>query len=256
MRGLDGKVVVVAGGGSGIGAAAAGRLAEEGASVVVGDIVAPNAEAVAGAIRANGGTAVAAQFDISDDDSVAGLVAATVAEFGGLDLLHANAADLSADVIMRDSDAVAVELGVFDRTIAVNLRGHLLCTRHAVPEMLRRGGGAIVYTSSAAGHVGEPERPSYAVSKSGINALMRHVSSRWGREGIRANCVAPGLILTKAVRDNADPEFREFALGIGRSPRLGEPEDIAAAVAFLMSDDASWITGQVISVDGGATIRP
>ena len=142
MRGLDGKVVVVAGGGSGIGAAAAGRLAEEGASVVVGDIVAPNAEAVAGAIRASGGTAIAAEFDISDDDSVAGLVAATVAEFGGLDFLHANAADLSADVIMRDSDAVAVELGVFDRTIAVNLRGHLLCTRHAVPEMLqtrRRG---------------------------------------------------------------------------------------------------------------------
>jgi NAD(P)-dependent dehydrogenase (short-subunit alcohol dehydrogenase family) len=256
MRGLDGKVVVVAGGGSGIGAAAAGRLAEEGASVVVGDIVGPNAEAVAGAIRANGGTAVAVEFDISDDDSVAGLVAATVAEFGGLDLLHANAADLSADVIMRDSDAVAVELGVFDRTIAVNLRGHLLCTRHAVPEMLKRGGGAIVYTSSAAGHVGEPERPSYAVSKSGINALMRHVSSRWGREGIRANCIAPGLILTKAVRDNADPAFRALALGLGRSPRLGEPEDIAAAVAFLMSDDASWITGQVISVDGGATIRP
>jgi NAD(P)-dependent dehydrogenase (short-subunit alcohol dehydrogenase family) len=256
MQGLDGKVVVVAGGGSGIGAAAAGRLAEEGASVVVGDIVAPNAQAIAGEIRANGGTAVAAEFDISDDDSVAGLVAAAVAEFGGLDLLHANAADLSADVIMRDSDAVAVELGVFDRTIAVNLRGHLLCTRHAVPEMLKRGGGAIVYTSSAAGHVGEPERPSYAMSKSGINALMRHVSSRWGREGIRANCVAPGLILTKAVRDNADPEFREYALRLGRSPRLGDPEDIAAAVAFLMSDDASWITGQVISVDGGATIRP
>ena len=85
---------------------------------------------------------------------------------------------------------------------------------------------------------------------------MRHVSSRWGRDGIRANCVAPGLILTKTVRDNADPAFRELALGLGRSPRLGEPEDIAAAVAFLMSDDASWITGQVISVDGGATIRP
>jgi NAD(P)-dependent dehydrogenase (short-subunit alcohol dehydrogenase family) len=256
MRGLDGKVVVVAGGGSGIGAATAGRLAEEGASVVVGDIVEPNAKAVAEAIRANGGTAIAHGFDISDDGSVAALVAAAVAEFGGLDAIHANAADLSQEVIGRDSDAIDLDLGVFDRTIAVNLRGHLLCTRHALPRLLERGGGAIVYTSSAAGHVGEPQRPSYGMSKSGINALMRHVTSKWGREGIRANCVAPGLVLTKTIRDNSDPAFREYALGVGRSPRLGEPEDIAAAVAFLMSDDASWITGQVISVDGGTTMRP
>jgi NAD(P)-dependent dehydrogenase (short-subunit alcohol dehydrogenase family) len=256
MRGLDGKVAVVAGGGSGIGAAAAARLAEEGVSVVVGDIVAPNAERVAADLRANGGTAVAAEFDVSDDGSVAALVAAAVAEFGGLDLLHANAADLSPEVIGQDSDALDVDLDVFDRTISVNLRGYLLCTRHAIPEMLRRGGGAIVYTSSAAGHVGEPQRPSYGISKSGINALMRHVASRWGREGIRANCVAPGMVLTKTIRENSDPEFREYALSLGKSPRLGEPEDIAAAVAFLMSDDASWITSQVISVDGGSTSRP
>jgi NAD(P)-dependent dehydrogenase (short-subunit alcohol dehydrogenase family) len=256
MRGLQGKVAVVAGGGSGIGAAAATRLAEEGAAVVVGDIVGPNARAVADQIRAGGGRAIAHEFDITDDASVAGLVAAAVAEFGGLDAFHANAADLSPEVIGRDTDALDVDLGIFDRTIAVNLRGHLLCTRHALPRLLERGGGAIVYTSSAAGHVGEPQRPSYGVSKSGINALMRHVASRWGREGIRANCVAPGLILTKTIRDNSDPAFREYALGVGRSPRLGEPEDIAAAVAFLMSDDGSWVNGQVISVDGGSTIRP
>ncbi len=256
MRGLDDQVVVVAGGGSGIGAATAVRLAEEGASVVVGDLVGDNAEAVADGIRAAGGRAVAAQFDIAIDESVAELVAFAVAEFGGLDALHANAADLSEECIMQDSDALAVDLGVFDRTITVNLRGHLLCTRHAIPRMLERGGGTIVYTSSAAGHVGEPQRPSYGISKSGINALMRHVSSRWGREGIRANCVAPGMVLTKTIRDNSDQEFREYALSISRSARLGEPEDIAAAVAFLMSDDASWITGQVISVDGGSTVRP
>jgi NAD(P)-dependent dehydrogenase (short-subunit alcohol dehydrogenase family) len=149
-----------------------------------------------------------------------------------------------------------VDLAVFDRTISVNLRGFLLCTRHAIPRMLERGGGAIVYTSSAAGHVGEPQRPSYGISKSGINALMRHVSSRWGREGIRANCVAPGLVLTKTIRDNSDDAFRDFALSLGRVDRLGEPEDIAAAVAFLMSDDAAWITAQVLSVDGGSTVRP
>ena len=256
MRGLDNKIVVVAGGGSGIGAATAVRLAEEGASVVVGDLVGDNAEAVAAGIRTTGGRAVSAQFDISVDDSVAALVAVAVAQFGGLDALHANAADLSEAVIMQDSDAVAVDLGVFDRTIAVNLRGHLLCTRHAIPLLLERGGGTIIYTSSAAGHVGEPQRPSYGISKSGINALMRHVSARWGREGIRANCVAPGMVLTKTIRDNSEQEFRDYALSLGRSPRLGEPEDIAAAVAFLMSDDASWITAQVISVDGGSTVRP
>ena len=256
MRGLEGKVAVVAGGGSGIGAATAARLAEEGTAVVVGDLVGDNAEGVAAGIRAAGGRAVAAQFDIAVDESVAALTDTAVREFGGLDLMHANAADLSESGILQDSDALAVDLGVFDRTIAVNLRGHLLCTRHSIPLMLARGGGDIVYTSSAAGHVGEPERPSYGISKSGLNALMRHVSSRWGREGVRANCVAPGVVLTKTIRDHSDQAFRDFALSLGRSARLGEPQDIAAAVAFLMSDDAGWITGQVISVDGGSTVRP
>jgi NAD(P)-dependent dehydrogenase (short-subunit alcohol dehydrogenase family) len=256
MRGLDGKVVVVAGGGSGIGAATAVRLADEGASVVVGDLDAANAEAVAAGIRAAGRSAVSAPFDISVDESVAALIDAALEQFGGLDALHANAADMTAAAILSDTNPVDVSLDVFDRTIAVNLRGHLLCTRHAIPRLLERGGGAIVYTSSAAAHSGDTERVSYGISKSGINALMRHVSTRWGHEGVRANCVAPGMVLTKTIRDNSDQAFQDFALSLGHSDRLGEPEDIAAAVAFLMSDDASWITGQVISVDGGSTLRP
>jgi NAD(P)-dependent dehydrogenase (short-subunit alcohol dehydrogenase family) len=256
VRGLTDKVAVVAGGGSGIGAATAVRLAEEGAQVVVGDLVAENAESVAAAIRKDGGRAVSAHFDISVDDSVAALCAVAVDEFGGLDLMHANAADLSEAAILNDTDALDVDLAVFDRTIAVNLRGHLLCTRHAIPRMLERGGGVVVYTSSAVSISGEPQRPSYGMSKSGINGLMRHVSSRWGREGIRANCVAPGMVLTQTILDNSDDAFREFALSLGHLNRLGEPSDIAAAVAFLMSDDAAWITAQVISVDGGTTVRP
>jgi NAD(P)-dependent dehydrogenase (short-subunit alcohol dehydrogenase family) len=256
VRGLTDKVVVIAGGGSGIGAATAVRLGEEGAQVVVGDLAADNAQAVAAGIRDAGGRAISAEFDISIDESVGALMASAVDAFGGVDLLHANAADMTEAAILSDTDAVDVDLGVFDRTIAVNLRGFLLCTRHAIPRMLERGGGAIVYTSSATAHVGEPQRPSYGISKSGINALMRHVSARWGREGIRANCVAPGMVLSKTLLEHSDEEFREFALGLGRVDRLGEPEDIAAAVAFLMSDDASWITAQVISVDGGSTVRP
>lgn len=256
MRGLVDKVAVVAGGGSGIGAASAARLAEEGAQVVVGDLSVDNAEAVAADIRGRGGRAVATQFDISIDESVGALCAVAVDEFGGLDLMHANAADMTEAAILSDTDAVDVDLAVFDRTIAVNLRGHLLCTRHAIPLMLERGGGAIVYTSSAVSISGEPQRPSYGMSKSGLNGLMRHVSSRWGREGIRANCVAPGMVLSQTLLEHSDAAFREFALSLGHLSRLGEPADIAAAVAFLMSDDAGWITAQVLSVDGGTAVRP
>jgi NAD(P)-dependent dehydrogenase (short-subunit alcohol dehydrogenase family) len=256
MRGLAGKVAVVAGGGSGIGAATARRLAAEGAAVVVGDLDGDNAEAVAAEVRDAGGHAVAARFDISVDEEVGALIGVALAEFGGLDHMHANAADLSPETIGRDSDALTVPLEVFDRTLTVNLRGHLLCTRHALEPIIERGGGAVVYTSSAAGHMGERERPSYAAAKAGINSLARHVASRWGRDGIRANAVAPGLVLTPAMADTIAPEFEEYALGVGRSPRLGRPDDIAAMVAFLMSDDAEWINGQVLSVDGGASLRP
>jgi NAD(P)-dependent dehydrogenase (short-subunit alcohol dehydrogenase family) len=253
VRGLENKVAVVAGGGSGIGASTAVRLAEEGVAVMVGDLAGDNAAGIAKAIADNGGRATSMEFDIADEESVVALLDATVAQFGGLDLLHANAADLSPGNIGRDSDAVSLPLDVFDRTIEVNLRGHLLCTRHAIDRMLERGGGAIVYTSSAASFIGEPERPSYAMAKAGINALARHVASKWGKQGIRANAVAPGLVLTRAIAE--DSPIREWALKSTRSPRLGQPEDIASAVAFLMSADGEWINGQVLSVDGGATLR-
>ena len=256
MRGLTDKVAVVAGGGSGIGAATAARLGAEGAAVVVGDLDGESAEAVAAEVRGAGGRALGVQFDIADDDSVGALVDAAVQEFGGVDHLHANAADLSPETIGRDSDALTVPLEVFDQTLQVNLRGHLLCTRHVLPHLLARGGGAMVYTSSAAGHIGEPQRPSYGVSKAGINSIVRHIASRWGREGIRANAVAPGLVLTPKMAETIAPEFTAYALGVGRSPRLGRPDDIAAMVAFLMSDDGEWVNGQVLSVDGGASLRP
>ncbi|MDB5396093.1 MAG: family oxidoreductase [Rhodospirillales bacterium] len=253
MRGLKDKVAVIAGGGTGIGAATAVRLAEEGVAVTVGDINIEAAQAVAGKIAGAGGKATAVKFDASDDASVKALVQAAVEIYGGIDLMHANAADLS--LCLTDTDAVDVSLDLFDRTIAVNLRGHLLCTRHAIPALLKRGGGAIVYTSSGAAYVGEPERVSYAVSKSGINALMRHVASRWGKEGIRSNAIAPGLVMTDNALANMPQEAQDHMIQIGRSPRLGRPADIASMVAMLMSDDGDWINGQVISIDGGITMR-
>ncbi|OHV29007.1 MULTISPECIES: SDR family NAD(P)-dependent oxidoreductase [Pseudofrankia] len=254
MRGLAGKVALVAGGGSGIGAATAIRLAEEGAFVVVGDIDAGNAERVAAAIRQDGGKAAPIPFDIADEASVDELVTRSVEIFGGLDAVHVNAADLSSGTLGRDTDAEAVPLEVFDRTIAVNLRGHVLVTRRVLAELRARSGGAIVYTASAAAFTGGSGRVSYATAKSGLLALSRHVAHRWGKEGIRANVVSPGYVLTEGVLARANAISRQV-LDLCAAPRLGQPKDIAAAVAYLLSDDAEWVTGQVLSVDGGTTMR-
>ena len=255
MRGLRGKVVVLAGGAGGIGTATCTRLAEEGAAVVVGDRAGDDAEAIAKGITAGGGDAVGTHVDISDEGSVANLYQLAVDTFGGLDGTHINAADLKPDVIFGDTDLTTVDLGLVDHTLAVNLRGHVLCARAAIPLLLARGGGAIVHTSSAAAFSGGDTRPAYAMSKAGINALVRHEASRWGKEGIRANAVAPGVVISPALAAAGESDFQRYALGRTPSPRLGRPEDIAAMVAFLLSDDGAWVNGQVVSVDGGLTMR-
>jgi NAD(P)-dependent dehydrogenase (short-subunit alcohol dehydrogenase family) len=255
MRGLKGRVAVVAGGAGGIGTATSLRLAEEGASVVVADLDEAAAAGVAKRISEAGGLAVSCGTDISNEADVTALLELAHSTYGGLDIVHANAADLSPDNISRDTNAVEIPLEVFDRTIHVNVRGHLLCARHAIPIMVDRGGGAIVFTASAAAFIGEPERPAYAMGKSALTALVRHIASRWGKQGIRANAIAPGLVLTEGVQANLTPEFRDYAMRGTRSGRLGRPEDIAAMVAFLASDDGEWINGQTISVDGGASMR-
>lgn len=252
MQRLTDKTIIVAGGGGGIGAGTALRLASEGAHVVIGDLSAERATAVAAKISAAGGKAVGCAFDVTDEATVARLMDTAINSFGGIDGLQINVADLV--IHRRDSDALSVELDVFDRVIAVGLRGHFLCTRHVLPHLLARGGGAIVYTTSAAAFIGENKRVSYAMAKSGIHALMRHVATRWGKEGIRANAIAPGMVPTEANAD-APPERFAMALRGTRSARLGKPDDIAAVTAMLMSADGEWINGQTISVDGGATIR-
>jgi NAD(P)-dependent dehydrogenase (short-subunit alcohol dehydrogenase family) len=252
MRGLEGKVAVVAGGAGGIGTATSMRLAEEGCKVVVGDL-SDEASAVSAAIKAAGGDAISCSVDISDDKSVEALITSANEAYGGVDLFHANAADLS--IIMSDTNVLDIDLDIWDHTMAVNLRGFLLCTRHVIPQFQERGGGAIVYTSSAASFVGEPERPAYAAAKSGVNALMRHVASRFGKQHIRANAIAPGLIVSDRMREVMPQALLDGTLKGTRSWRLGHPTDIAAMVTFLLSDDGEWVNGQVISVDGGVTLR-
>jgi NAD(P)-dependent dehydrogenase (short-subunit alcohol dehydrogenase family) len=254
LRGLADRAVVVVGGATGIGAATAARLAEEGCRVVIGDIAEDAAHATAERIVAGGGAATAVAFDLADPDSVSGLIDRAASIHGGIDAMFNVGADMTA--IRADTDIVEIDLTVWDRVMAVNLRGYVAAMKHAIPRMLSRGGGAIVNMSSAAAFQGEPARPAYATAKAGIGALTRHVASRWGKEGIRCNAVAPGFTATEAIRSAPQwPQLEAAALKRIRGPRVGATEDIAALVAFLLSDEGAWINGQVINIDGGTVLR-
>jgi NAD(P)-dependent dehydrogenase (short-subunit alcohol dehydrogenase family) len=175
-----------------------------------------------------------------------------VRRYGQIDVLHNNAGAVELDTIGRDGDLRQLDVDVWDRTLAVNLRGVMLCTKHVAPIMADAGRGSIVNTSSGSGLAGHVTRSAYGASKAGVNAFTQYTATTLGRDGIRCNAVAPGLIMTPAaVRNLSEAEIDMF-LRHTLTGRLGTPEDIAAMVAFLASDEAGFITGQVISVDGGA----
>jgi NAD(P)-dependent dehydrogenase (short-subunit alcohol dehydrogenase family) len=254
LQGLAKKVVVVVGGGTGIGAATAARLGEEGCRVVVGDVADDAARQTATRIVAAGGTADHVHFDLSDTESVARLIHDAATIYGGVDLLFNVGADMRT--LSADTDVVDIDFDVWDRVMAVSLRGYVAAMKFAIPAMLSRGGGAIVNMSSAAAFQGEPARPAYATAKAGIGALTRHVASRWGKDGIRCNAVAPGFTATEAIRSVPQwPQLEAGALKRMRTNRVGEPEDVAALVAFLLSSEGAWINGQVVNVDGGTILR-
>lgn len=255
MRGLHGKRIVIAGGATGIGAATAERLAAEGAAVVVGDINLDGAQSTADRITEAGGTAIAVEFDFADESSIQFLINQAVTKLGGLDGLYNVGADLSSDTMSRDTDLLDMDPEIWRRTLDINLLGYALTCREVVPHFLRQGGGVIVNTSSGAVFGGEPTRPAYAASKAGVSALTRHVAGRWGREGIRCNAVAPGVVMTEGLKRQNTVELMARAIGAVRGPRLGEPEDLAGVVAFLLSDDAAYVSGQVWSVCGGWSLR-
>jgi len=249
-----GKVAVVTGAGSGIGRATARLLASEGARVTVADLRVDAAEAVVAEITAAGGTARAQAVDVSDAGAVAAMISDTVAAYGGLDVLHNNAAAL--DQNGRDQDVVTMDLDTWQRVLDVNLTGALLGCRFAIPAMLERGGGAIVNTASAAAYYGGTSLLAYSTSKAGLVALTRNVATAYGERGLRCNAVAPGVVVAREAQEALGGPMGERLRRYTTSHltgRLGYPEEIAAAVAFLASDDASFITGETLRVDGGFT---
>ena len=251
MERLIDKVAIVTGGGGGIGGATARALSREGAAVLVVDIDQAAAERVCEGIADSGGRALAFQADLSDEVQVAATVAAATSHFGRLDVLHNNAALTDSDFLSRDTAVTDLALDVWERTMEVNLRSQMLTCKHAVPEMVRTGGGSIINMSSGASLKGDRTRTAYGVSKAGVNALTMYVATSHGKKGIRVNTILPGLIITDAVRAHLD---EKIVAGLGKAvltPSVGQPDDIADVVVFLASDESRYITGQMIAVDGG-----
>ena len=248
-RRFDGKVAIVTGAGRGIGEAYARGLAAEGAAVVVADLDLDNAKLVADSITATGAWAEAMPVDVADPESTQAMAAATVAAFGGIDLLVNNAAIYGG---MKLDLLVTVDWDYYRRFMSVNLDGALLCTRACNPAMKERGGGAIVNQSSTAAWL---YAGYYGLAKVGINGLTQQLAHELGGMNIRVNAIAPGPTDTEATRSVVPESLLGGLVSSLALKRLGQPDDLVGACLFLLSDEAGWVTGQILNVDGGQVFR-
>ncbi|MGY4830885.1 SDR family oxidoreductase [Sphaerotilaceae bacterium SBD11-9] len=250
---LQDKIALVTGGGGGIGRATALAFVREGAKVAVVDVNAAAAQAVADEIVAAGGDAIAIATDISRGEQVAAMVETVVGRFGRLDIAFNNAAlDLEHEPLHKISEEM------FDRLVSVNVKGTWLCMKHEIEQMLKQGGGgAIVNTASIGGVGAAPRQPIYGATKHAVVGMTQSAGVEYGRKGIRVNAVCPGVIRTGMMERaiGRDPRRQMHVDQIHPIGRLGEAEDIARAVVFLCSDDAAFIVGHPLPVDGGYLAR-
>jgi NAD(P)-dependent dehydrogenase (short-subunit alcohol dehydrogenase family) len=246
---FTGQIALVTGAGSGIGRACAEAFARSGAGVVVSDADERSGTETASAIREAGGNAVFIPADVSRATDVRLLIENTLSAFGRLDIAHNNAGISSPAVPMADVDEQD-----FDRVIAVNLKSVWLCMKHEIPVMLRVGGGAIVNTCSALGLVGSALGTAYVAAKHGVAGLTKTAALEYSPHGIRVNAVCPGIIRTQLLKSALSaPESERQLLALHPIGRLGEPQDVVGAVLWLASAAAGFVTGTLLTVDGGWT---
>jgi NAD(P)-dependent dehydrogenase (short-subunit alcohol dehydrogenase family) len=251
QRQFDGKVAFITGAGTGIGRATALRFAAEGAAVAVAGVAEADNLEVVKRIEADGGQAIALTVDVTDSDAVRAALDETVAAFGGLDLAFNN-----AGIEQRPTPLAELPEDVWDRVIDVDLRGVFVCMRHEIPLLLERGGGAIVNTSSGAGVKGFAGGAAYGAAKHGVIGLTRCAALDYAASNIRINAICPGMIDTDMIArfTGGTPAGRAAAIATEPVGRMGRPNEIAAAVAYLCSDDAAFAIGHALVIDGGQTI--
>jgi NAD(P)-dependent dehydrogenase (short-subunit alcohol dehydrogenase family) len=254
MGRLQGRVAIITGGAGAIGRATARRLAADGASVAIADRAGSAAGDVASDLRAAGHTAVAIAVDVTDDDSVREMVDTVVSAYGRVDILFCCAG------VLVSGSVVETTLEAWHRSLAVNLTGPFLASRHVLPVMLAQGSGSVIHMSSTAGVVGEAAIAAYCASKGGVVMLARQTAIDVARAGVRVNVVCPGWIDTPfndpAIAAGGGPDalapFLDMMVPMGRQ---GRPEEVADVVAFLASDESRLMTGAVVMVDGGLTAQ-
>lgn len=251
---LERKVAIITGAGRGIGRATAIRFAEEGAATVCADVEGTSAQTTAEGITGSGGRALAVTADVATEEGNRSMVEAALAAFGGLDVLHANAA------VQFMGGLEATPTGAWDRMHAANLRGVYLGIKEALPHLRARGGGSVILTASLLGIVGDPEMPAYGAMKGGLRAMTRALAAAHGPENVRFNTICPGDVETEMNKEffdfQPDPEVARKAI-TDRYPlrRFASPVDVANVAVFLASDEASYLTGIDIVVDGGLLAR-
>lgn len=249
MISLQGKIAVVTGAAAGIGFETAALFADLGAAVAIADIDLPGAQAAAKTLRSRGCTAIAAEVDIADERQVAEMARIVRGELGLVDVLVNNAAATGMSAL--DKDVLQTDLAVWDLAFAVNVRGTFLVCRHILPMMLDRG-GVIINIASRKALAPQPHlHISYTVSKAAVCMLSRHIAASFGKRGVTCNVVAPGSIRTAKYQSHKSEKARAATLDRVLTRDIGEPVDVARAIAFLSSDAGRYITGQIWSIDGG-----
>lgn len=244
---FGGRVALITGGAGGIGSATARLMAERGARMIIADVAAEPARRLAAELP----DALAIAVDLADETSVIGMIRTAVSHYGRLDILLNNAAALDPELAPLDGDIQHMQASTWDRTFAVNLRGAMLASREALPHLVASGNGAIVNTVSNLALEGHLIQAAYSASKAALIQMTRSIAASHGRRGVRCNAVAPGMTMTPALVAAFPPPLRAAVEAETLRDRLGAPEDIAEALAFLASDAARNITGQVLVCDGG-----